>query len=114
MSPIWGSEIGIAIGLGIASHLLIFIRGELDRYAVIIVLLFAVSFILLVLLATIQESSFLTGLLLANVLFLTYQIALATSILMYRFWFHRACQFPGPICSAASKWDATKLANNAG
>jgi hypothetical protein len=114
MSLLWPSEIGIAIGLGLASHLLIFIRGELDRYAAVIVLFFAISFILLVLLSTIQESSFLTGFLLATVLFSTYQIALAASILVYRLWFHRACQFPGPIRSAASKWEATKKAKEAG
>jgi hypothetical protein len=110
MSPLWTLEVIILASLGVASHFTIFIRGELNQYAAAIALSFQIAFVVLLLLSIVQELSVIRGLALAIVLSFSYQLALVTSIVVYRTRFHRTCQFPGPILDAASKWTAAKRA----
>jgi hypothetical protein len=114
MPLLYAIEFLIAAALGIISHLTIFIRSELDQYAAIIAFSFAIAFIILLLLATVQESSLLDGLGLAIALFLSFQGALGLSITAYRLFFHRTCQFRGPKLGTASKWVAARRAKKDG
>jgi hypothetical protein len=110
MAISWTIAVLIAILLGIASHLLVFIHGELDRYAAVILAVFSVAFAAAVAWATIQEGSLIGGVILGTVLFASYQSSLASSIVVYRLMFHRTRHFDGPVLAAISKWYAARQA----
>jgi hypothetical protein len=110
MIPLLLLEIAGAFALGVASHVFIFIHGELDRYAAAIILLFAIAYLVLVVFMSLQEGSILAGIIFANILFTCFQTALGGSITIYRLFFHRVRHFRGPKLSAVSKWDAVDRA----
>src|SRR4051794_13991282 len=74
--------------LGVLSHLLIFIHGELNNYAVQIFLAFSCSFAALLI---------VTGPYSAVLHCSAYLVGLVSSMVVYRLFFHRLRKYPGPL-----------------
>lgn len=91
-------------GLGIASHLLYFIHGELNKQAGNIVVFFITAYAALIALCIVLCGTTSQAWLVATALFTAYQIALGSSIAVYRLLLHRSSYFPGPQQAALTKW----------
>ncbi|KAI0487366.1 cytochrome P450 [Xylaria cf. heliscus] len=91
-------------GLGIASHLLYFIHGELNKQAGNIVVFFITAYTALLVLCMLPCGATSQAWLVATVFFAVYQIALGSSIAVYRLLLHRSSYFPGPKQAALTKW----------
>ena len=92
-------------GLGVASHLSFFIRGEHHKNGIHIlraaVLLSSLSYLYLIYYASftrIQAAVFTTT------VFWSFTLSLWTSMLIYRGFFHRLHAFPGPVGAKYSKF----------
>lgn len=96
----------VAFALGVSSHLLIFVHGELDQDARLILLIFVAGYAFLILIETYFEQSVASGIVAASLLFESFQFGLCGSIAVYRLMFHRTCSFAGPSLDAISKWTA--------
>ncbi|KAH8802977.1 cytochrome P450 [Xylogone sp. PMI_703] len=107
-------EILGAIVLGIASHILLFMRGELDNYAIPITLSFILGFFLTVIFISFQLNSILGGIIVGSLLSFLYQVTLGTSILIYRLFFHRLSSFPSSRFYVLSKIVAAYYAARTG
>ncbi|CZT48509.1 uncharacterized protein RSE6_09213 [Rhynchosporium secalis] len=103
MSLLWIHEILLATILGILSHLLFFIKDELDQYAATIVAVFCVLCSILSALILLQELNLVRASALTNLLTATYLSSLGGSITLYRLAFHRTRAFPGRRLNAISK-----------
>ncbi|GAP87504.1 putative cytochrome P450 [Rosellinia necatrix] len=91
-------------GLGVVSHLLYFIHGELNKQAGNIVVFFITTYTVLLGLCMFPCGATSQAWLVATVFFATYQIALGSSIAVYRLLLHRSSCFPGPKQAALTKW----------
>ncbi|KAI1283340.1 cytochrome P450 [Xylaria sp. FL0933] len=98
-------------GLGIASHLLYFIHGELNKQAGNIVVFFINAYAALVALCILLCGATSQAWLVATVLFAAYHIALGSSIAAYRLLLHRSSHFPGPKKAALTKWYGAFIAH---
>lgn len=85
-------------GLGIASHLLYFIRGEHHKQAVKLTqVAFAVPSLLVLALIRVGELSVLDALGTPAILTSAFYVGLWSSMLVHRALFHRLRSFPGPF-----------------
>jgi hypothetical protein len=107
-----GLAAGVPIfaSLGIASHLLYFIHGELNKQAGDIVIFFIAAYTGLLSLCIVLCETPSQAALVATTLFASYQAALGLSIATYRLLLHRSCPFPGPKLAALSKWHNAYIA----
>jgi len=110
MSLPWAVHFALAFAVGIASHVLIFVHGELNNYAVIILQAFIAGWLLLIILAFFSGLSLAIALILGSLLFLTFMLGLGLSITTYRLFFHRLRHFPGHWPYILTKWTATRYA----
>jgi hypothetical protein len=102
----------VAAILGVVSHLVYFIHGEHHRYAHRVALAFLGSpIILLLYLSTFGNFTIWYGLYLTTIIWWSFTGALWASMLIYRAYFHRLHQYPGPFMAKLSKiwhaWDAS-------
>src|SRR5947208_11286260 len=96
--------------LGVFSHLTVFIHGELNNYAGQIASTFTGSFGLLVAIEQFR-AGLIHGIAIATAYFGAYQLGLISSIVVYRVYFHRLRDFPGPrIMSMTQLWAVYKAA----
>jgi hypothetical protein len=95
----------IAAGLGIASHLAYFIRGEHHLHSVQLALLLFIFPLLLwtSIVNLVVDIGTQNSLRLSATLTATYLLSLTASILIYRIFFHRLRHFPGPFGAKISK-----------
>ncbi|KAJ8130310.1 hypothetical protein O1611_g3321 [Lasiodiplodia mahajangana] len=100
----------VLAGLGVASHLLYFIHGELNKQAGNIVVFFIAAYTGLLALCAFFCGATTKAWLVATALFATYQIALGSSIAIYRLLLHRTSCFPGPKAAALTKWYGASIA----
>lgn len=99
----------VAALLGVFTHLAVFIRGEWHMMAPQLVLLY--SFLTLGLFCSMSSSGAgtRTSLRCTAILTVSYCIALFTSIVIYRKFFHRLRRFPGPFSAGITKfWQVWK------
>jgi len=106
MSPV---HICIAFTLGIASHLLYFIRGEHHNSAPVLASLVPTSWIIL-LSVFIRTETMLESSKLSSALLSSFALGLYSSIITYRLFFHPLKNFPGPFFAKISKlWHVYKI-----
>ncbi len=100
----------LSAGLGILSHLTYFIRGEhhesAPTLALLCVIVPAVLFTGQVVYMNIGAKE---AVLTTTVLYMSYFSAIWTSMIVYRVFFHRLNQFPGPFMAKVSKMYHTAL-----
>jgi hypothetical protein len=99
---------GVAATLGVASHLGYFIHGEHHMQSTRILVFFVVAPLALFVIASRYTDgnsylSYLSAGKLTIVATGSYLTALTTSILIYRAFFHRLRNFPGPFPAKLSK-----------
>ena len=98
-------KIGTAAAAGVASHICLFRHGEWHMQAPLLFRI-ALGLSLLILSAQVRyetsfnSTSFTTTLL----IILSYNAALFSSILLYRRFFHRLRNFPGPVWAGLTKF----------
>ena len=107
-------EAFVAIALGVASHVLVFVHSELDNYTISITQSFVTGLVLTIILLSVQVNSILGGIVIGSLLFSLYQFALGTSILVYRVFLHRLSRFPAATPYVVSKWFAARYASRTG
>lgn len=105
---LWHWELLIAGILGCASHWLLFIRGELDRYSVLILSSFMVFYCITFSVFILQEPTLINAALLTTLVSCMFLTSLATSIAVYRLALHRLKHFPGSERDAVTKWSAVR------
>jgi hypothetical protein len=94
-----------AAGLGVVAHHAYFIHGDhLTNIPPLLLgagtlYLSAIAFLL-----TLLSTSLLRAWLLVTTLYTAFGIGLFGSIFIYRVWFHRLNEFPGPWGAKVSKW----------
>jgi hypothetical protein len=94
--------------LGVSSHLIFFVHGELNNYAVRIASVFA-GFLGLLMAVEIFRGDLVYGVAIATAYFGAFQSGLLSSIVVYRVCFHRLKAFPGPqIMSVTQFWAVYK------
>jgi cytochrome P450 family 628 len=103
-----------AVALGVASHVLLFVHGELDDYTISITQTFITALVLTIILISVQVNSILLGIVVGSLLFSLYQFALGASILVYRVFLHRLSPFPTARPYVLSKWFAARYAAQTG
>lgn len=98
-------QLGFAAVAGVASHVLHFINGEFHIRAPTVARFYFISFAILSLLEfKVLERPFYDALVLSSLVASVYVSALFTSILIYRAFFHRLRNFPGPPLAKLSKF----------
>jgi hypothetical protein len=112
--PLLLVEAFCAVVLGVASHVLLFVHGELDNYTISITLSFITGLILTIILISVQVNSILLGIVVGSLLFSLYQFTLGASILVYRVFLHRLSPFPAARPYVLSKWFAARYAARTG
>ncbi|KKZ65931.1 hypothetical protein EMCG_08341 [[Emmonsia] crescens] len=91
--------------LGVISHLLLFSHGEWDRHTPTVVATYACAGLLSpAATLALTDQSVLNTLLLVPAFWISYMTGLFGSIGLYRVWFHRLRDFPGPLA-----WKLTAL-----
>ncbi|KAF2122461.1 cytochrome P450 [Lophiotrema nucula] len=96
----------LAAGLGLFSHF-VFGRGEWDHSTHLLLLAWMATFATLTVVEYTVDArvqSVFQALQVAGTAAATYLATLATSILIYRAFFHRLRKFPGPFAARLSKW----------
>ena len=96
---------GIGAVVGVLSHLLYFVRGEHHQYTLQYLQLLFYGFLpFSFTLARLLQVQYVQAVQLGAVIIGTYLIALCMSMLIYRFFFHRLHDFPGPRLAKLSKF----------
>ncbi|KAH0536694.1 hypothetical protein FGG08_006460 [Glutinoglossum americanum] len=96
--------------LGAFSHFAVFVHGELNNYASQIASGFAGLFVLLAAIEYYQSGP-IRGILRATAYFGAYQLGLLGSIVVYRVYFHRLRNFPGPLAMSTTQfWSVYRAA----
>ena len=90
--------------LGVLSHLLYFIHGELNKQAGYITFCFLIGLAALVLFFAVWCGSMTNRSITASSLFIAFQLSLAFSIATDRLLFHHVRRFPGLRRNALIKW----------
>jgi hypothetical protein len=101
----------VAAIVGVLSHVLYFIHGHRSSEVTRII----VSHIVVGLAITakhISSHGYSTGVSNSSTLCATYLVALFSSIITYRLFFHRLSRFPGPFAAKITKWYGPYLARN--
>lgn len=98
-----GSPCLLAAGAGVLSHLLYYIRGFRDAQTLGIITAHLAAGSVLYVLYLLNKGP-LTGFLYATAISLSYYVALFTSIIIYRIYFHPLRRFPGPFLAKISKF----------
>jgi cytochrome P450 family 628 len=95
----------VAVGLGVASHLGYFIHGEHHWDSVRLLCLYITTpIILFISFARFgKEHSYFRAASLTNVATSSYLLGLSISITIYRVFFHRLRNFPGPFTAKLTK-----------
>lgn len=96
---------------GILSHLLYFIHGNKSFQAPQIVIFYLIALCFLYA-RSIHLLGALHGFLTASLVALCYSLALFTSIVVYRIFFHRLRRFPGPFFAKVTKFYSPWLARD--
>jgi hypothetical protein len=91
-----------AVIIGLISHLLYWIRGLRTPQATRIFIFHLIAFITVSAVTT-WYNGFLHGLSTATAVFISYFGGLATSMTIYRIFFHRLRNFPGPFGAKVTK-----------
>ena len=95
---------GCAAASGIASHLFVFIHGERHTQGLrILGSLFVSTLIASVYFNQSRGLSVKEAVALSSLLIATYVVAIWTSMVIYRIFFHRLKQFPGPFLAKVTK-----------
>lgn len=95
----------VAAMAGFLSHTLYFIRNEHHKQAILFVKLFLVlPSISCLLLMRLMPVNFIRAVSLTASMSAAYLAALWTSMIIYRFFFHRLNHFPGPALARTSKF----------
>ena len=112
--PMWLTYASLILaGAGLASHQLLWRRGEWDRHAwKIVLVLLAATFMALLCLVH-QSYELLDAIEVVFVLECAYFLPLFASIAIYRMFFHHLRRFPGPLWARLSMfWRLKRLVYN--
>lgn len=94
-----------ASAAGVLIHNSIFIHGEWHLHTVEVLICHTLGYSGLVLFAVIYHNfSLLAALTVSSQMFGMYTLCLLASISVYRLFFHRLREFPGPILASVSKF----------
>ena len=103
--PTFAVKLLVSTGLGVSSHLGIFIRGEWHTRAGLLLRLYLLLFILVSILEYGCHVNGLTQTLLNSLsISICYNVGLFSSITIYRIFFHRLRCYPGPWLASVSKF----------
>ena len=98
------SQLIAAIAAGVLAHNAIFIYGEWHLYATKVLKLHTLAYTGLIFFeAVYHKASLLVALTVSSQLFGMYILSLLASISIYRVFFHRLREFPGPFLASVSK-----------
>ena len=90
---------------GVLIHNLTFIHGEWHLRAMIVLILHGLTYMSLILIELIyNESSWFAAMTMSSQIFGVYSLCLLGSISIYRVFFHRLRNFPGPFLASVSKF----------
>ncbi|KAH8886202.1 cytochrome P450 [Thozetella sp. PMI_491] len=98
--------------IGIASHLLFWIRGIWDPYASTILGAHLVGYIILSAQQVWQHGTFMHGLATSTAVSISYLASLFISVTVYRLVFHPLRHFPGPFAAKVTKAYGIWMARN--
>jgi hypothetical protein len=97
--------------IGLLSHILFFMHGHRDQQALRIIighiLAFTASYAL-----SASKIGIWSGILASSAAIASYLVALFTSIVVYRVFFHRLSRFPGPLGAKITRFYGTFLAQS--
>lgn len=98
------SQLVAASAAGVLIHNTIFIHGEWHLYGTLLLELHAVAYTGLILLeANYHKIPWLAAWMVSSQMFGIYTLCLLASISIYRVFFHRLRNFPGPVLASVSK-----------
>ena len=103
----WFGCLGVAACAGVLSHLVYFIHGEHHKHTLQLIQIGSIAIpVYALIFFRLVHLNFGQAVQLAIVTHFTYLIALWTSMLIYRAFFHRLHRFPGPWYLKLSKFSA--------
>ena len=94
---------------GVLVHNLIFIHREWHLHAMKVLIVHGLTYLSLILLDSVyNERSYFAAMTISSQIFSVYILCLLGSISIYRVFFHRLRNFPGPFLASVSKfWHVT-------